>query len=374
MLKGADLTRYAGQFVWLELNFDKAQNHAFFTKYGAVSTPTFYIINAQDGRVAASQIGAMSLVELQQFLDRGIHGVTRTAASPAEAALTRGDGLLAQKPAEAVTAYRDALRLAPENWPHRELAQASLVGALQHAEQWQQCAQTALTEAIPMQRDAMFGRTVVAGMWCLVSADSASWAKITASKLEPLAKEALSLSATVRDHRDELYRTLMYLCLARDDQACAADWGNRWLDELDSRKPSNDEDRSAVDIARVENVQAYGDPKRILPALIASEQAMPGNWNASLRVAQMESAAMHYDQAIAACDRGLARKPGPAGRSWLLRIKADAFKGKGQPEQARRALEEALIAAQAIPNPQTRDNNIATIKTALARAANTGKN
>jgi hypothetical protein len=29
-----------------------------------------------------------------------------------------------------------------------------------------------------------------------------------------------------------------------------------------------------VDIARVENIETFGDPKRILPALIASEQAM----------------------------------------------------------------------------------------------------
>ena len=59
MLAQADLTRYAGQFVWLELNFDKAHNHAFLTKYGANATPTFFIINPKDGRVAAMQTGEM---------------------------------------------------------------------------------------------------------------------------------------------------------------------------------------------------------------------------------------------------------------------------------------------------------------------------
>jgi hypothetical protein len=71
-------------------------------------------------------------------------------------------------------------------------------------------------------------------------------------------------------------------------------------------------------------------PKRILPALIASERAMPDNWNASLRVAQMESAAKNYAEAIAACNRGLSRTPCPAGRSWLLQTKADALTQKGQ--------------------------------------------
>jgi hypothetical protein len=368
MMERADLTRYAGQFVWLELNFDKARNRAFFIKYGAISTPTFYIIDPRDGRVAASQTGAMSLVEFTQFLERGASSVNEKAKSPADAALTRGDGLHAQKPAEAVAAYREALHVAPMDWPRRELAEASLVAALQDAEQWQECAETAITEAAGMKRSTTFVRTIVAGMWCVVSADSSPWSRQAASRLEPLAREALSLPSTELDHRDELYRTLMYLCLAHDDKACAAEWGNHWLDELNTRKPTNDEERSAIDIARVESVQTYGDPTRILPALIASEQAMPNSWNASLRVAQMENAAKNYAATIAACDRGLARKAGPAGRSWLLRIKADAFGNKGQPKAARQALEDALTAAQAIPNPQTRENNIKTIKAALGRS------
>jgi tetratricopeptide (TPR) repeat protein len=374
MMERADLTRYAGQFVWLELNFDKAENRAFFSKYGAISTPTFYIIDPQNGRVTASQTGAMSLAELKQFLERGASGLNKTVDSPADAALTRGDGLLAQKPEEAAAAYREALHVAPSNWPRRELAQASLVGALQDTGQWQECADTAAAEAANMKRTAVFGRTIMAGMWCVVSPDSAPWSRQAASRLEPLAREALSLPSTELDHRDELYRTLMYLCLSRDDKACAADWGNRWLNELDARRPANDEERSAIDIARVENVQTYGDPKRILPALIVSEQAMPDGWNASLRVAQMENAVKNYDAAIAACDRGLARKAGPAGRAWLLRIKADAFGNKGQPAAARQALEEALTAAEAIPNPQTRESNVNTIKAALERSRDHQKN
>jgi tetratricopeptide (TPR) repeat protein len=234
-----------------------------------------------------------------------------------------------------------------------------------HSAQWRQCAESAATEATHMNRDAMFGRTIVAGMWCVVSAGAAAWTNAQALRLEPLAKEALALPTTVRDHRDELYRTLMHFSLSRNDQAGAAKWGDRWLDELDARKPVDDEERSAVDIARVENVQPFGDPKRILPALIASESAMPHDWNASLRVAQIENAAKNYNEAIAACDRGLSRMPGPAGRSWLLRTKADALRQTGYEEEARRVLEEALQAAQAIPNTDSRNNTVNSIKRAL---------
>lgn len=365
LLATADLDRYAGQFVWLELNYDNEANSAFLTKFGASATPMFFVIDPQGEQVAAARTGAMSLVELTQFLDRGASTVSARRQSPADAALTRGDALLAEKPLEAAKAYREALQAAPAGWPRRELAQASLVVALQNSNQHRECAETAATEAAHMTRGDAFARTVITGMWCVVAVDSQPWTASQASKLEPEAVEALSLPSTVRDRRDELYRTLMYLSLSRNDQAGAANWSNRWLTELDAVKPANDEERSAVDIARVENIQVIGDPKRILPALIASERAMPNDWNSSLRVAQMESVEKDYDQAIAACDRGLTRTPGPIGSSWLLRTKAEVLLERGQKEQSRRLFEEALQAAQAIPALRSRTSNVTRIQQAL---------
>ena len=374
MLEQADLAAYTGQFVWLELNFDEAQNHEFLAKYGAIGTPTFYVVDPEDGKVTASQVGAMSLSEFQEFLHRGASFVATKTRSPADAALTRADALLAQQPEKAVDAYRQALEFAPANWPRRGVAESSLVTAMQNSGLYEQCADTAATEAASMTRDANFARTMVAGMWCLITPAPTPWTSAAAQRLEPLAKEALSLSSTVRDHRDELYRTLMYLSLARNDKATASEWGDRWLKELDAIRPVNDEQRSAVDIARVELVQTFGDPKRVLPALLASEQAMQRNWNASLRVAQMQATADNYEGAITACDRGLARTPGPAGRSWLLRVKADALFAKGENQAGREALEEALKTAEAIPNPQTRDNNLRAIRKALGELGPLKKN
>src|SRR5215470_3145425 len=194
LLERADLHRYAGQFVWLELNYDLPQNRAFMTKFGAQSTPTFFVIDSKDEKVTATQPGAMSLLELTQFLERGAGGTLAHKQTPADLALMRGDTLRALQPEEAVKAYQEALNLAPERWPQHALAEASLVGALQESGQAQTCAETAATAAASMKRDAMFGRVVVAGMWCLVSKDSAPWVGTAAQKLEPLAIEALSLA------------------------------------------------------------------------------------------------------------------------------------------------------------------------------------
>src|SRR5262249_19422856 len=148
--------------------------------------------------------GAMSLEELKQFLDRGAAGVRTKGQTPAEAALQRGDTLRAQQPAEAAKAYQEVLRLAPANWARRDLAEASMVGALQDSGQWQPCAERAASRAATMNRNELFPRVVVTGMWCVVSADQAPWVEPAAKKLEVLAAEALSLKITVRDHRDEL--------------------------------------------------------------------------------------------------------------------------------------------------------------------------
>ncbi|HWC18578.1 MAG TPA: hypothetical protein VG498_16330 [Terriglobales bacterium] len=367
MLAHADLHRYAGQFVWLEMNFDKPENQEFFSRFAASSTPTFYVINAE-GKVLADQPGAMSEVELRAFLDRGA-SLVQNRQTPADAALERADALLSTKSPEAVAAYQEVLRLAPREWLRRPLAQYSLVTALQLNQRHQECAETAVREALVMKHDNTFASTVIAGMWCLVQGDeAAAWRSSAASKLEPLAKQALSSPDTIRDERNELYRTLMYLAISRNESSQAGVLEDKWLGELDSVRPADDEERSAVDIARVEAIQIYGDPERILPALRASEQSMAHNYNASLRVAQMEKAAKHYDAAITACERGLSRDPGAAGRSWLLQTKADALKQKGDSAQARETLERALKAAQEIPSQSQRENNVRRIKQALGGA------
>jgi len=353
------------------MNFDKPENQEFFSRFPASATPTFYVLDSEQ-KVLADQPGAMSEAELRAFLDRGLSSAL-PHQSPANLALKKADGLLSSKSAEAVAAYREALRLAPPDWPSREIAQSSLVTALQINQQWQTCAETSAREASQMKHDNTFASTVVAGMWCLVQSGAtpqsdrtASWRPLAAAKLEPLAKEALSSPETERDQRNELYRTLMFLAISRNDKAQAENLEDKWLAELDAIRPADDEERSAVDIARVEAISIYGDPERVLPALRTSEMAMPHNYNASLRVAQMEKAAKDYGAAIAACDRGLSRDPGALGRSWLLQTKADAFSQTGQSAEARHALEQALEAAQQIPIQGPRDSNMKRIKQALA--------
>src|SRR5262249_25928978 len=98
LIDHTDLTRYAGQFVWLELNYDLPQNGAFLTKFGAMATPLFYVIDPQNEHVVAMQPGAMSLTELTLFLERGASSVHAKNETPADIALAKGDKLRTMQP------------------------------------------------------------------------------------------------------------------------------------------------------------------------------------------------------------------------------------------------------------------------------------
>jgi len=153
----------------------------------------------------------------------------------------------------------------------------------------------------------------------------------------------------------------MYIEVARKNDAAAQKWGDRWLAELDAIRPHSHDERSALDIARVENLQIVGDPTRILPALRASEKAMPNDYIASLRLAQMELAAKEYEECIETCHRGLRRHPGSLSRTWLLEIEAQALEAKGSTVEARQALREALAAAEHIPSKESRERTLIRI-------------
>src|SRR5262249_20705048 len=157
---------------------------------------------------------------------------------------------------------------------------------------WRGCADIAVAEAPRMPRTSEFSRLVLSGLAC-----AGRGAPAALNVLEPLAAEAVALPGALADHRVPLHPNPMGLAGEGGDKATVDRWGNRWLAELDARKPSSDDERSALDIARVDAMRIMHAPQRVLPALIASERAMPGNYNASLRLAQAYLEAKRYDDA-----------------------------------------------------------------------------
>jgi len=173
------------------------------------------------------------------------------------------------------------------------------------------------------------------------------------------------MPGVIRDHHFQLFQQLMVTARSEGDTATERRWGHRWLDDIEAIHPKNDDERSALDIARVDAASEIDEPERVLPALMASERAMPTNYNASLRLAEMLEGAKRYDEALAACDRGLAHATGPVGKSWLLTTRANVLDDRGDHDGARAALAAALDVAKGIGEPQIRDRNVSRITRAL---------
>lgn len=137
--------------------------------------------------------------------------------------------------------------------------------------QIQHCAETAAIEAPHMRRGTAFGRVVLSGLSCANDEDSAAWAVAARQTLEPLAIEAIGVQSILRDHRFQLYQQLMIAAQGRKDGAGVKHWGDAWLQDIDAGTPSTDNERTALDIARVDVASLLDDPSRVLPALQASE-------------------------------------------------------------------------------------------------------
>jgi hypothetical protein len=363
------LARQAGRFVWLELNFDRPGNRQFFARHQVRFTPSLFVLDPADERALACHFGGMPAGELVQFLDQGARGYARAGGSAADSLLARGDAQLgAGRMPEAAAAYRAALAGAPPAWPRRDVALSQLAWALMSAHAWRACAAIAAAEAPHMARGQRFARVVRAGL-ASANQDSAAWSDSARRTLVPLAAEALRRTDVARDDRFLLYGELMGSAQLRGDTLQIARWGTRALDEIDGITPHGQDERTALDIARVEMMWDRRSAERVIPALAASERAMPGSDVASVRLAQAELAAGRCADARAACARGLRRARGPIVRTWLCELEARAWLGMKQPAAARRALARARAAAQAIGTPENRESNLRTIARLMAEAA-----
>jgi len=366
-LEGPALTGQAGRFVWLALDYDKPVNQPFLTRHGVGYTPSFFVLDPKDERATASHVGGMTLAELTQFLDEGERGVKGAAATAADRALARGDEQFGRAAwGEAVASYKEAVGAATPGWPERPRAIGAMTWALWSDREAEACAETALAEAPNLPPGEPFARVILAGFSCAASGGTAAWAPPAQKALEPLAEQALGQPGVLRDHRFQLYQHLMQAASSRGDSVTVERWSHAFLDEIEAITPENDNERSALDIARVDAAADSADMARILPALEASARAMPDNYNASLRLAETYVGLKQFEAGRRACDRGLAHVTGPLGRSWLLHTKSDALLGLGQKAAARTALQQSLAAAQAIGNGRNRDRNVQMLTRALA--------
>jgi thioredoxin-like negative regulator of GroEL len=181
VFKDPALEALESRFVWLALDTDRPENAAAIERFRPEVWPTFYVVSP-DGQIQASQAGATTAEGFRQFLVRGEDGAREAAALTADNPLWHlraGDrDVAAQRYADAEDAYREALRLAPRDWPRAPEVLVRLARTLYRQDRFKACAELALAE-LPRavsNRDA-------------TGADFAVYASICATRLgdKPLA-------------------------------------------------------------------------------------------------------------------------------------------------------------------------------------------
>src|SRR5215471_7672888 len=86
------LAKHAGQFVWLSIDTEKAQNAAFSKKYPIRAWPSLYVIDPTKEKIALRWVGGATVPQLEKLLADGTRAV-RDSAEGAGTALAKADSL-----------------------------------------------------------------------------------------------------------------------------------------------------------------------------------------------------------------------------------------------------------------------------------------
>ncbi len=355
------LTKQAGRFVWLSVDTEKSKNAAFLAKHPVSAWPTFLIVDQTTEQITLRWYGSATVAQLLQMME------TPGSASTADAILARADRVNGERKwADAVVQYQQALAAGGPGWERRTRVIESLLRAMQFARMRQECADTALSEAPKLPRGASFANVVSTGLICtLGAAADSSWRAAALSRLKPLAEEAVGLPGLPSDDRSGIYDHLVSLALAEGNKARAQQIAREWFDflEAERKRATTTEERSAGDGLRVSAALAMGDPARAVPALKASETALPDDYNPPARLAVLYREMGKLDDALAASDRAMAKAYGPR-KIGILTNRAQIFELRGDRAGARGAIQEALTLAESLPDQQA---NLDRLRPWLAR-------
>ena len=333
VLTDATLAKQAGRFVWLSIDTDDGKNAAFLDRYPWEAVPTFEVLDAKTENVAYSWIGAVDAPELVRRFDE------------AERAFRRADGAPAALPSS----------------PDASVLALSLAGKND------ECARRALELLPALPPGAAKANVASTGLDCALSAqEDAAWRAPALTTLESTVRDALGYDGLLEDDRSGLYSALVDARNRQKDEAGAKAEAATWLDWLDAqaRSAPSAEARAALDGYRVSAALRAGAPERVFAAISASERDLPGDYNPPARLATVLRELGRYDEALAASDRALAKVYGPRTIT-LWEARATIFEKKGDPEEAKAALRQAIAFASTLPPSERTKRTIARLEKRL---------
>jgi tetratricopeptide (TPR) repeat protein len=344
VLNDAALMKRAGQFVWLSIDTEAPVNAAFTAKFPSEGVPTFLVIDPSTEKATLSWYGTATVAQFGAMMDGAVRAAAGRA-SPADAALARGDEANARKDfAHAAERYAEALKLGGTEWPKRARTLESLVMAFAFAKNQKACAEAALQDAPSMARDRSFVNVVFFGLGCTDPGTPA------AHRMEKLAEEAVRIPAVFSDDVSQLYISLAYYYRQEKNEADAVRVTNACLEYLDGQRSQakSPEARLAVDLTYVSAANLVGKPELPLAHLEQDERELPNDYNPPHLIAMQLKQMKRYDAALTKCDRALRLSYG-GQKLRTYGLKGQILEQKGDRGGAKKTYEEGLAFAKTLP-------------------------
>ena len=366
------LTRHAGRFVWLSLDFEKSKNAPARKQLRISAFPTLYVVDPADTSVAIRWLGGASLPQLERLFDDGELAVKGGAKGPALEALIAADRAFgAEKFAEACNHYRRSLALAPEDWPGFGRAVESSMFAYSQADSVEPSLRLA-DQVWPRVRS-----TPSAGVVASLALDAAvEMADSLPGRREWLARYEAACNEVLRDRAVPLLgddRSGIFFSL-EDARATVGDTAEvrtlreRHLAMLEAEadRSEDPEKRAVYDSHRLSLYIELGRPERAVPMLEQSQKDFPEDYNPPQRLATAYKAMQKWPEAMAASTAAMQRAYGP--RQFLVfNTRADIQLGMADTLAARQTLVTALAVAEQMPEGLKSPNTIRQLKGRLEK-------
>jgi tetratricopeptide (TPR) repeat protein len=359
VLTDPSLTPRAGEFVWFLMDVENPKNAALKAKIPAEALPTFFVVNPKDESIARRWVGGMTIAQLHGFLDDGRQAVAAANAAPAgagETPLAKADRLYANADYKAAADAYLIAAPAPSDPNFARVAEATMYSLSTSERNAEGVAYAEAT--LPSLTGKTSGASLAVGaLGCaLALPEDTPGRSDMIAKYEALTKEYLANPdiAMADDDRSSMLGTLVDARTDAKDEAGAKAAAQAWATFLEgaAAKATTPDARAVFDSHRLAAYIELGTPEKAVPMLIASEKALPNDYNPPARLAVAYNALKQWDNALAATDRALAKAYGPR-KLRTYQARSDAYAGKGDMAAARRTLDEAISYAGALPNPPT---------------------
>jgi tetratricopeptide (TPR) repeat protein len=363
------LQRHAGQFVWLSLDVEKAENARYRKRYATDALPMFFVLDPKTEKAVLRWVGGATVPQLQKILADGAAAVRGTGRG-VEPSFARAERFYGEGSYDkAAAAYRDAIAEAPPGWARYGRSVESLLFSLYQTKDYAGCAKTARDAYPRLSRTFSAANVAASGLSCALELPKEDPSR--AALVSSLVQHARSLLAEKRRDIAADDVSSVYETLASEREDAGDEAGKKkvlqeratFLEAAAARAKTADA-RAVFDSHRVGTYLELGEPGRALPMLLASERDLPDDYNPPARLALTYKALKRYDEAIAASDRALAKVYGPR-KIGVLQTRTDIYKEMGNVPEARKTMQQAVELAESLPEGQRSEKFIASLKKKL---------